>query len=93
MPSPNAKNVPHGVAGGTTINVDMARIDHAVTRRVTLTANYTTQTAAGMPTRPEFTGAEASKLDYPRTLPSGTTLILSAAEAAALVTAGKATYA
>lgn len=89
----NAKNVPHGTAGGSAINVDMSRIDHAATRRVTLTASYATQKEPGTPTRPEFTGAEASKLDYPRTIPTNTTLTLSAAEAAALVTAGKATYA
>jgi len=93
MPSQNVKNVPHGTAGGSTINVDLSRIDHAVTRKVTLLANYTTQKEPGTPTRPQFTGAEASKLDYPRTITSGTTLTLSAAEADALVAAGKATYA
>ena len=93
MPSQNAKNVSHGTAGGTTINVDMARIDHAVTKRVTLSANYATQKEPGTPSRPQFTGAEASKLDYPRTITSGTTLTLSAAEADALVAAGRATYA
>jgi hypothetical protein len=93
MPSPNAKNVSHGTAGGSAINVDMARIDHAVTKRVTLTANYDIKREAGTPSHPQFTGAEASKLDYPRTVTSGQTLTLSAAEADALVAAGKATYA
>ena len=89
----NPKNVSHGTAGGTAINVDMARIDHGQTKRVTLSASYATTKEAGTPTRPQFTGAEASKLDYPRTIASGTTLVLSAAEADALVAAGKATYA
>lgn len=89
----NAKTVSHGTAGGSTINANLARIDHGQTRRVTLSANYDTSKQPGTPTRPQFTGAEASKLDYPRTIPSGTTLTLSTEEAAALVAAGKATYA
>lgn len=89
----NSKAVAHGTAGGTAINPDLSRIDHGQTRRVTLSANYATTKEAGTPTRPQFTGAEASKLDYPRTITSGTTLTLSAEEAAALVAAGKAAYA
>lgn len=89
----NVKNVPHGTAGGSTINADLTRIDHGQTKRVTLSANYDTTSQPGTPTRPQFTGAEASKLDYPRTIPSGTTMTLSVEEAAALVAAGKATYA
>ena len=89
----NAKTVSHGTAGGSTINADMARIDHGQTKRVTLSASYDTARHPGTPTRPQFTGAEASKLDYPRTIPSGTVLTLSVEEAAALVAAGRATYA
>lgn len=93
MPSQNAKSVPHGTAGGTAINADLSRIDHARTRKVTLGANYAITREAGTPVRPQFTGAEPGKLDFPRTLNSGTTVTLSAEEAAALVAAGKATYA
>lgn len=89
---PNAKNVPHGTAGGTPINVDLSRIDHGSTRKVQLSANYAIQREAGMPTRPGLTGASQANLEYPRTLTSGTQIVLSAEEAAALVAAGKATY-
>lgn len=89
----NQKLVQHGTAGGTPINVDLARIDHSITKKVTLSANYTILTGTGIPTRPSFTGASPSNLEYPRTINSGTTLTLHAAEADALVAAGKASYA
>jgi len=88
----NAKNVQHGTAGATPINVDLSRIDHGSTRKVQLTSNYTLLCGAGIPTRPGMTGASQANLEYPRTLSSGTQITLSAEEAAALVTAGKATY-
>ena len=89
-----AKNVAHGTVGGTTINVDMARIDHGATSvKVTLSANYTRARQPGTPSAPGFTGAAAALLDYPRTHASGATLTLHKAEADALVAAGAAAYA
>lgn len=88
----NANNVKHGTAGGVDINVDVTRIDHSVSVRVQLSADYVTLCPPGIPTRPEFTGAPGVRLDYPRTVVSGTTLHLLAGEAAALVAASKASY-
>ena len=88
----NTKSVKSGTAGGVAIFADLSRIDHATTRRVTLSANYDITREAGTPSRPQFAGAEQAKLDFPRTVTSGTVLTLSAEEAAALVAAGKATY-
>jgi len=89
----NAKLVQHGTAGATPINVDLARIEHGSPVKVHLTSNYTILCGGGIPTRPNFTGAAAANLEYPRTIPSGTTLTLLKGEADALVTAGVATYA
>ena len=90
----NAKNVAHGTVGGTTIFVDLARIDHgAASVKVTLSGNYVRARQPGTPSAPGFTGAAAASLDYPRTHASGTTLTLHKAEADALVAAGAAAYA
>lgn len=89
----NQKLVQHGTANAAPINVDMARIEHGAPVKVTLSANYTMLSGGGIPSRPSFTGAAAAKLDYPRTIPSGTTLSLLKGEADALVTAGVASYA
>jgi hypothetical protein len=89
----NSKPVQHGTAGGVAINVDLSRLEHGYAKKVTLTAAYAMLTGGGIPTRPSFTGAAAANLEYPRTVSSGTVLTLSPAEADALVTAGKATYA
>jgi hypothetical protein len=88
----NNKPVQHGTVGGSPINVDMARIDHGQTRRVTLSANYAMTSGPGIPSRPSMTGCATAGLDYPRTLASGTVLTLQANEAAALVAAGAASY-
>jgi hypothetical protein len=89
----NQKLVQHGTAGGTAINVDMARIEHSAPVKVTLTADYTILSGSGIPTRPSMTGATKAGLDYPRTVLSGTVLTLLKGEADALVAASKATYA
>ena len=88
----NPRLTSYGTAGGTAINVDHTRLDHSAPVKVLLSAPYTISRDPGAPTRPSFTGAAAASLDYPRTVASGTTLSLLAAEAAALVAAGKATY-
>jgi hypothetical protein len=89
----NAKLVAHGTVGGTPINVDLARLEHGYTQKVLLTSNYTMFSGGGIPSRPGFTGAKASNLDFPRTIAAGTTLTLLPGEAAALVAAGAGTYA
>jgi hypothetical protein len=88
----NPKLVQHGSVGGTPINVDMARIEHGAPVKVHLTANYALLSGPGIPARPSFTGAPVAGLDYPRTIVSGTALLLLKGEADALVTAGAATY-
>jgi len=87
-----ANLVQHGTAGGTAINVDMSRIEHGAPVKVRLSASYAMIDAPGLPSRPGFTGASASNLDYPRTIANGTTLTLLKGEADALATAGKASY-
>jgi len=88
----NPRLVQHGTAGGTAINVDMARIEHGAPVKVQLSANYAMLSGPGIPTRPSMTGTSAVNLDYPRTIVSGTVLTLLKGEADALVTAGKASY-
>jgi hypothetical protein len=90
--SNNPSLVAHGTAGGTAINVDLSRLEHAAPVKVQLTASYSTLHPPGAPTRPSMTGCPASGLDFPKTVNSGQVLSLLAAEAAALVAAGKATY-
>ena len=89
----NATLLNHGSAGGTPINVDVSRLEHGAPVKVLLSANYTLASTPNFPTRPGFTGAAAASLDYPRVIPSGTTITLLKGEADALVTAGKASYA
>lgn len=89
----NPKLVQHGTVSGTPINVDISRIEPGTPVKVLLTVNYTVLPTPAVPTRPSFTGAAAASLDYPRVIPSGTTLSLLKGEADALVTAGAATYA
>jgi hypothetical protein len=89
----NQSLVQYGTAGGTAINVDHSRIDHAAAPRyVTLSASYAITDLPGQPWRPGFTGAAAAGLEYPRTIASSARILVSAAEAAALVAAGKAAY-
>jgi hypothetical protein len=88
----NQNLVQHGTAGGTAINVDVSRIESSAAVYVTLSAAYTTLCPPGMPRRPGLTGVAVANLDYPKTIASGTRIALLAAEAAALVAAGKAAY-
>lgn len=88
----NPRLVQHGTVGGSPINVDLSRLEHGVAVRVRLTANYAISGGSGVPSRPSMTGASAPNLDYPRTIPSGTTLSLHKGEADALVAAGAAVY-
>lgn len=88
----NPKTEQVGTAGGTAINVDMSRIESSAPVRVLTSASYTTTRNPGDPSRPSMTGAAFASLDYPRTVASSTVLSLLSAEAAALVTAGKASY-
>lgn len=84
--------VQHGTAGGTAINVDVSRIESSVPVYVTLSAAYMTLCPPGLPRRPGQTGVAAANAEFPKTLANGTRIALLAAEAAALVTAGKAVY-
>ena len=80
-----------GTVGGAPINVDVKSLGGAVPVSVTLSADYVIGARPpGYPARPSFTGVDAADLDYPRTIPSGTTLSLLAAEATALISAGAA---
>jgi hypothetical protein len=81
-----------GTAGGSAINVDLSRIEPSVSVRVQLSASYTRLHLPGMPAPPDMTGASAANLDFPKTLASGIIMCFHAAEAAALVAAGKASY-
>jgi hypothetical protein len=77
----NVKNVAHGSVGGTTIYVDLTRIDHgAAAVKVMLSASYVRARQPGTPAAPGFTGAAAASLDFPRTHPSGTVPALVSAE-------------
>lgn len=83
--------VNHGTAGGVQINVETTlHANMSQTRKVTLSANYSTLCPPGVPTRPAFTGAAPGTLDFPKTVLSGTVLTLLKGEADALVAAGKA---
>jgi hypothetical protein len=84
--------VNHGTAGGTVINVDVTTIEPSAAVKVQLSASYARLHPPGVPAPPGMAGVAAAGLDYPRTIPSGTVIALFKAEAAALVTAGKASY-
>ncbi|MEI9987144.1 MAG: hypothetical protein WDN69_30745 [Aliidongia sp.] len=59
---------------------------------VTLTADYLRdQAPSGWPFPPGMTGTAAPDLEFPKTLPAGTTLAFAAIEAAALIALGAAT--
>lgn len=93
----NTRNSNYGSAGGAQINVDHSQhllAAGAASRKVQLSANYTLATPEpGAPVRPHFTGSEvATRKVAGQTIASGTVVTLSAAEAAALVAAGKASY-
>lgn len=93
----NAANVVIGTinAGATTIYSDVSGQPTAAgdppwaARFVTLDTDYAMAGPLSFPSRPSFTGADATDL---RTIPSGTHFQTFACEAAALVAAGAATY-
>jgi len=78
-----------GTIGGVDISADVINLGTAVPVSITLTADYTMISPPGYPARPAFTGAATPQ--YPHTVPSGTSLLLLACEAAALIAAGGAT--
>jgi len=89
----SARQVETGTVGGSPIYADVTSIGSAVAVAVVLGADYAMLDPLGFPFRASFTGAAAGNLQYPRTVPSGTTLQVLACEAAALVAAGAASYA
>src|SRR5215472_15433976 len=89
----SARLVQTGTVGVTPINADVTSIGSAVPVAVVLSEDYAMLDPDGFPFRASFTGATAGNLQYPRTVPSGTTLQLLKCEADALVTAGAAAYA
>jgi hypothetical protein len=79
-----------GVSGSTPVFADVRTLGSQVAVRVTLSANYLIWREPGIPSRPSFTGSTTP--DCPRTIPSGTVLLLHQFEADALVAAGGAVY-
>jgi hypothetical protein len=57
---------------------------------VTLTADYQRNAPASWPAPPGMTGVAATGINFPKTIPAGTTINLAAIEAAALVSLGVA---
>ena len=85
------RSVKAGVAAGVDINVDHRPFDHAVPKKVQLSADYAFTPAPGSITPPDMTGAAPSKLmRSTQTRTNGTTVTLLKAEADALIAAGKA---
>ena len=77
--------------GATPINADVTMLGSAVPVLVTLSAPYQIACPPGYPSRPSMTGASATNLNYPRTIPSGATLGLLSCESNALIAAGGTT--
>jgi hypothetical protein len=87
-----SRTVKAGTAGGVDINVNHLPFDHAVPKKVQLSADYIFTPAPGYVTPPDMTGAAPSKrMQQTQTRLSGTTVTLLKAEADALIAAGKAT--
>ena len=91
--SESARQVQTGSVDGSAIYADVTSIGSAVPVAVTLSADYAMLDPPGFPFRASFTGARSGNLQFPRTVPSGTTLQLLKCEADALVTANAAAYA
>jgi archaellum component FlaG (FlaF/FlaG flagellin family) len=77
--------------GATPIQADVRSLGQTVAVR--LSTDYSILCPPGYPARPGMTGVDALDLTYPRTIASGTVLLVLACEAAALVGAVAATYA
>jgi hypothetical protein len=93
--SESARLVQTGTVSGTPIQVDVTSLGSAVPVSVTLSVDYVLSDPRppGFPFRPGMTGTDAADLDYPRTIPNGTTVSLLACEANALINAGVASLA
>ncbi len=79
-----------GTVDGTPIYADVTVLGSAVPVGVVLLQDYAMQDPPSYPFRPSFTGAATPQ--YPHTVSAGTSLLLLACEAAALVNAGAAAY-
>ncbi len=79
--------------GLTPILADVTYLEPYLSVKVLLSADYAQESPPGWPSRPGETGTDAKNLDYPRTLPSGTTMAFLKPEADAIVQAGGGTYA
>ena len=91
----NPSYVTTGTVNSNPINVDVANgIGSDVPVAVTLSSSYVLSNPRppGFPFRPSFTGTDAADLDYPRTVLSGTRILVLQCEAAALVAASAASY-
>jgi hypothetical protein len=80
-------------SGVTLIRADVTFLEPAGAVRVTLSTDYAQQRPPGWPARPGETGVRTADIDYPRTIPSGTTMAFLKPEADALVATGAGTYA
>jgi hypothetical protein len=78
-------------SGATPIVADVTTLGPAVA--VTLVTDYAMGGPQSFPSRPSFTGTDAANMQYPRTLPSGTTFRVLQCEATALIAAGAAVLA
>ena len=81
-----------GTVGGVAVTGDVVPVAGLAKRAVTLSSNYVRKPPPGWP-RVDAGAPLPSFTAYPQTIPSGTTLTLFAAEAAALVAGNFATYA
>lgn len=79
--------------GATPIQADVTYLEPRFPVRVTLTTDYAQLCPLGWPARPGETGVDSADLNYPRTLPSGTTMAFLKPEADAIVQAGGGSYA
>ena len=73
-----------GSVGGTPVFADVTVLGWSVPQVVELGAPYTMLDPVGFPSRPGFTGDNASAVQYPRVVPAGTPFLTFACEAAAL---------
>jgi hypothetical protein len=81
-----------GTAAGVDINPNTLPFDHAVGKKVQLSADYILAHPPGFPSPPFMTGvAPGSLRKGTQTITSGTQIVLGKAEADALIAAGKAT--
>jgi hypothetical protein len=83
---------PNGSA--TAIHANVVTLGSDAPVAVTLTHDYQILARPpGYPSRPSFTGTRAADLDYPKTIPNGTTISVLRCEANALIAASAAVLA